>query len=336
MPAVIALIASVLMYVVIYAILSLGLNLQYGFTGVVNFTYYTFVAIGAYFAGVTAIGRPLDGSGESYILGLALPFPVPILIGAIVAAALGGALALVVFRRLRSDYLAIVTLTAGTVAFDVVNNTNSLFNGSNGIYGVSAPLSSALGVPLQDSYLVMLPLGLVLLGICWLVAHYIRNSPYGRILRAVRDNRDVSEAFGHSALRHQITMMLLGCLFAGIGGALTIEFVGALSPSGWETVETFIVWAAVIVGGSGNNLGTIVGALIVQGIIIQGTLYLPSFGSQELVPAIRNIAIGVLVILVLYFRPQGLFPEKRRLYDDSYSRGDESTGPRRKEVTGHA
>ena len=307
--------SSIVMYVIVYMILTLGLNLQYGFTGIVNFTYYTFVAIGAYMAGVTSMGPAPAGSGETYILGLNLPFPVPIVIGGLAAAALGGLLALVVFRRLRSDYLAIVTLAAGTVALDVVNNSNSIFGGSNGIYGVSAPLSSAFGLPPQDSFMVMIPIGLVILAICWWVAHSIRNSPYGRILRSIRDNPNVAEAFGHRGLRHQFTMMVVGCLMAGVGGALTIEFVSALSPSGWQTVETFIVWSAVIVGGAGSNFGVMLGAIIVQGVIIQGTLFLPSFGNQELVPAVRALAIGLLVILVLYFRPEGLIPEKRRFYD---------------------
>jgi branched-chain amino acid transport system permease protein len=307
--------SSVIMYVIVYMILTLGLNLQYGFTGIVNFTYYTFVAVGAYIAGVTALGRPQPGTGELYILGANLPFPIPILLAGLAAGALGGALALVVFRRLRSDYLAIVTLAAGTVALDVATNSNSIFGGSNGIFGIPTPLAGVLGVPLQNSYMVMIPIGLVVLAICWWISHSIRNSPYGRILRSIRDNPDVAEAFGHRVLRHQLVMMLVGCFMAGVGGALTIEFVSAMSPSGWQAVETFIVWAAVIVGGSGNNLGAALGALIMQGVIIQGTLFLPSFGNQELVPAIRALAIGLLVILVLYFRPQGLIPEKRRFYD---------------------
>ncbi|MDA8345278.1 MAG: branched-chain amino acid ABC transporter permease [Thermaerobacter sp.] len=312
--------ATVLMYVIIYAILSLGLNLQYGTTGIVNFTYYTFVAIGAYFAGVTAMGAPPPGSGEAYILGWSLPFPIPLIIGGLMAGVAGGLLALIAFRRLRSDYLAIVTLSAGTVVFDIVNNATNLFNGSDGIYGVPAPWVQTFGLPPQDSYLVLIPIGLVVLAICWLIVHLIDGSPYGRTLRAIRDNRDVAEAFGKNAFRHQMGAMILGCVFAGLGGALTVEFVGALDPGGWTTVETFIVWAAVILGGAGSNIGVVLGALIVQGVIIQGTLFLPAFGGEALVPALRNIAIGVLVIVVMYFRPQGLIPERRHRYDRLFGR----------------
>lgn len=302
---------TVLMYVIIYAILSLGLNVQYGVTGIVNFTYYSFVAVGAYVAGVTSMGPSPAGSGETYILGWTLPFPVPIVFAAVIAGLLGGLLAVTVFRRLRSDYLAITTLCAGTVAFDIVTNATGLFNGPNGIYGVSTPLASQLGVPPQNDYLVLIPIGLVILGIVWWVAHCIDRSPYGRTLRAIRDGRDAAEAFGKPTLRLQLGVMVLGCAIAGIGGALTVEFVGAFNPSAFETVETFIIYAAVILGGPGNNLGVMLGAVLIQGVIIQGSLYLPTIGSETLVPAVRNIVIGGMVILVLYFRPSGLIPERR-------------------------
>lgn len=299
------------MYVVIYAILSIGLNLQYGVTGIVNFTYYSFVAIGAYVAGVTSMGPAPSGSGETYVLGWTLPFPVPIVAAAIIAGGGGGLLALTVFRRLRSDYLAITTLCAGTVAFDIVTNSTGLFNGPNGIYGVSTPLASTFGVPPQNDYFVLIPIGLVLLGIVWWVAHCIDLSPYGRTLRAVRESRNAAEAFGKPTLRLQLGVMVLGCAIAGIGGALTVEFVGAFNPSAFETVETFIIYAAVILGGPGSNLGVMLGAVLVQGVIIQGSLYLPAIGAESLVPAVRNMVIGAMVIFVLYFRPTGLIAEKR-------------------------
>lgn len=315
MNAIVQLLATGLMYVVIYAILSLGLNLQFGFAGIVNFTYYTFVAAGAYLAGVTAMGPPNPTSGETYILGWSLPFPLPLIVGVVAAAMLGGVLAMIAFRRLRSDYLAIVTLCAGTVAFDIANNTGTLFNGPDGIYGVTTPFLTALHLAPQQSYLVLVPIGLICLVICWLVMAAIDRSPYGRTLRAIRDNPDVAEAFGKDTFRYRLGAMVLGCAFAGLGGALTVFFVGAMNPSGWTTVETFIVWTAVILGGAGNNLGVLLGAVLVQGVIIQGTLYLPTMGNQELLPALRNIAIGTLVILVLYFRPRGLLPERRHFYD---------------------
>lgn len=303
--------ATGFMYVVIYAILSLGLNLQYGVTGIVNFTYYSFVAVGAYVAGVTSVGPAPSGSGETYILGWTLPFPIPIVLSALMAGVLGGLLAVTVFRRLRSDYLAITTLCAGTVAFDIVTNDTGLFNGPNGIYGISTPLASQFNVPPQNNYLVLIPIGLVLLAIVWWVAHCIDRSPYGRTLRAIRDGRDAAEAFGKPTLRLQLGVMVLGCAIAGIGGALTVEFVGAFNPSAFETVETFIVYAAVILGGPGNNVGVMLGAVLIQGIIIQGSLYLPTIGAETLVPAIRNGVIGAMVILILYFRRSGVVPEQR-------------------------
>jgi branched-chain amino acid transport system permease protein len=303
--------ATAFMYVIIYAILSIGLNLQYGVTGIVNFTYYTFVAIGAYVAGVLTLGKPPAGSGETYILGLNLPFPIPIVLAALVAGLFGGLLALTVFRRLRSDYLAITTLCAGTVAFDIVTNSTGLFNGPNGIYGVPTPLASTFGVPPQNTYMVLIPIGLVILALVWWVAHCIDLSPYGRTLRAIREGRDAAAAFGKNTLRLQLGVMILGCAIAGIGGALTVEFVGAFNPSAFETVETFVVYAAVILGGPGNNLGVILGAVLVQGVIIQGSLYLPTIGAESLVPAIRNMVIGGMVILVLYFRPRGMVGETR-------------------------
>src|SRR5487761_1242792 len=125
----------------LYSILNWGLNLQFGRTGILNFAYIAFVAVGAYFTGVLSLGQPIPGSGQSYILGSTLPFPVPLLIGGFAAPALGLFIGLIGFRRLRSDYLAIVMISLSIVLYDVVTNYVPLFDGADGLNGVPEPLA---------------------------------------------------------------------------------------------------------------------------------------------------------------------------------------------------
>ena len=106
--------------------------------------------------------------------------------------------------------------------------------------------------------------------------------------------------------------MVIGAVFVGIGGVLTIWFITALAPAGWGPSETFVIWAALIVGGMGNNKGAVVGSFLVAVLFNEATRFLPSIsGFPSLIPEIRNICIGALVILTLRFRPQGVLPERK-------------------------
>jgi ABC-type branched-subunit amino acid transport system permease subunit len=304
--------ATLAVYFLIYTVLTLGLNIQYGYTGILNFTYILFMALGAYIAGVTSLSPAAVGSGQEYILGWNLPFPIPLLLGGLGAGAVGALMGLVVFRRLRSDYLAVVTFALGFIAYDFVGNFTPLFDGFQGIIGVPEPWSNAFGLNIDTYTYFFVAVCAVIVAILWLISTRLQKSPVGRTLRAIREDSDQAEALGKNTFKYKMFALVLGCVYAGIGGALTIEFTGAMNPSGWTSFETFILFAALIVGGRGSNLGAVLGTLLFPTILVEGTRLLPQLQSNpELVAALRNVVIGAGLLIAMYLRPEGLIPEAR-------------------------
>jgi ABC-type branched-subunit amino acid transport system permease subunit len=309
--------ATLAVYFLIYCVLTLGLNITFGMAGIFDFSYITFMAIGAYFAGV-AVLPPSNVPGLQWILGLNLGFPVDLLIGALAAGVFGLLIGLVAIRRIRSDYLAMVLVAVWTITWSVTSTTIGLFNGQQGLIGVPQPFEAQLGVNPNDYVFVFIPIAAAALAILFAVAYCIERSPFGRALRATREDQDVAAAFGKRTVRLRLTAMVVGSVYAGVAGALTIEFLSAMSPNAWAIIETVIIFSALIVGGRGNVFGAVLGALLVRILIIEGTGLLPTLPDHpELIGATRNILIGLLVIVVLYFRPQGVIPERRRRYFES-------------------
>ncbi|MDA8063539.1 MAG: branched-chain amino acid ABC transporter permease [Actinomycetota bacterium] len=305
-------IATLGVYFFIYNIFCLGLNIQFGYAGILDFTVITFMAIAGYFAGVAVLGPPQRGSEIFYILGLNLPWPIALVIGVVAAGTLGFLIGLVALRRLRSDYLAIVTLASGSIVYGIVNNDNKIFDGAAGLVGVPQPYTSIFGFNPNTYTWYFLIICAVMMLLCWFVAERIYRSPLGRTMRAIREDMDVAEAFGKDAFRVRMLAMVLGCMMVGVGGVLTLAYVSALSPAGWSTGETFVIWAALIVGGRANNLGAIVGSFLVAVLFNEATRFLPTIpGDPNLISNIRNMCIGGLVILTLWLRPQGVIPERK-------------------------
>lgn len=315
MQAIIYYLLTMAIFFCIYAVYCWGLNLQYGMTGILNFTYITFVAIGAYFAGVTALGKPVAGGmGGQYILGWNLPFPIPPILGGIAAAILAVAVGYIGLRRLRSDYLAIATVSVGQIVYMIIGNDSPLFNGWDGITGVPAPYQSTTGLKHDPYQWVFLAISIVICLIAYWVVQRLTHSPYGRILRSIREDEDVASALGKDVFRYKMSAFIIGCVFAGVGGAMTVEYIGAFNPSGWTTMETFIIWAAMLVGGSGNNRGMILGAFFVPVLFTEVTRWIEIPAHPLLMNSLRGMAIGFLMIIVVRFRPQGVFPEKKRVF----------------------
>jgi ABC-type branched-subunit amino acid transport system ATPase component len=153
--------------------------------------------------------------------------------------------------------------------------------------------------------------GLVAL-VMWAIMGRITRSPMDRTLRAIRDDPDVVRSLGKSPFRYQMTSLLVGSFYAGVGGGLIMYFVDAFNTSSWTTPETFVIFAAIIVGGLGSNVGAIAGALVVPVIFVELPKLLPQIGNNPtLLPEIDNMLIGALLIATLWFRPQGIVPEPR-------------------------
>ncbi|MEA2683706.1 MAG: branched-chain amino acid transport system permease protein [Chloroflexota bacterium] len=309
-------IATILAYFIIFNILTWGLNIQFGYAGIPNFTYITFMAMGAYVTGATGLPRPTAGfQYVQYILGYSWPFPITLLAGAVGAGALAFLLGLITLRRLRTDYLAIVTFSLGFILYDVVGTFVPLFNGFDGLFGVPQPLADVFQLDPNTYPYFFIPLSLVIMLICWLVANRIFDSPLGRTMRAIREDVEVAEALGKDSFRFRIIALIVGCVFAGVAGGLTIEFVTAFNPSGWTAPETFVIFAACLVGGKANNRGAVLGAFLVPVIFFEGSRFIPVPPDHPLLLAgIRYMVIGTLLIGVLWFRPEGLLPEKKKAF----------------------
>jgi branched-chain amino acid transport system permease protein len=292
----------------INGIMVVGLNLQYGYTGLLNFAFYTYVAIGAYIAGVSTAG-PTPGAGITWILQWSLPWYLGLLLGGLAAAALGAVVFSFTVRRLRSDYLAIVTVSAAFIAYNVINNYIPLFNGANGIFNV--PYITGDTVVTSEEYsLIMLALAAGLLALFVFVSRRIFRSPYGRLLRSIREDEVVAAAFGRTIWPPQLWVFVIGCFAAGIAGGIFVFYITAWSPTAFLPLESFFILAALIIGGSGNYFGALLGAFVVIEGLNELSRYTPSFGRPELAGAFRAFTIGLVLILVLRFRPEGLIPER--------------------------
>jgi len=307
-------VTTLLVYLAVDIIACWGLNLQYGVTGILNFAYIVFQAAGAYTAAVLTLGPSSTGSFQHYIGGASLPFPIPI----IAAGAVGAALSLVVgaftLRRLRADYQAMIMLVVSLIAINVATNQIDLVNGSAGLSLVPKPLKDTLNLSLVDYQWFYAGMMAVFCVIVFLFVNQITRSPLGRTLRAIRDNEYSAAALGKDVTRFRLLAFALGGAIAGISGALLVEFIGAWSPGAWTYAETFVLFTAVIVGGTGNNLGVALGALLVPVVFLEATRFLPPIGYPGLIDALQWVAVGLLALIFLWFWPRGVLPERRRRF----------------------
>jgi branched-chain amino acid transport system permease protein len=303
-------VTTLLIYLFIDIMGVLGLNLQFGVAGIINFAYIVFVAVGAYTAAVLSLGPDYPENFQHYVFGASWPFPLPI----IAAGAPSGLLSLVVgvisLRRLRSDYQAMVMLVLSLIATLVASNASGLVNGPAGLATVPPPLFDQLGLSQLDYQWVYAAWAGFLTVLTYLFVRGITKSPLGRTLRAMRDNDRAAAAIGKGIVGLRLIVFVVGGVIAGVSGAVFVEFIGAWSPGSWLYPETFVFLAAILVGGVANNWGVMVGTLLVPVGFLEATRYLPKILYPGFVEAMQWVCVGVLILLFLWFRPQGLFPEK--------------------------
>jgi branched-chain amino acid transport system permease protein len=307
---------NLLIYAAVDAMACLALNQQFGIAGVTNFGFIIFQATGGYTAAILAMPPDTANGGfQSYIGGWNLPFPFP-WIGATVA---GGLIALpftfLVGRRLRGDFAAIGLLVTAVLLNLLVTNYVPLFNGDAGLALIPQPLQGEFN-PLASGY--KWGLTVVALLLCAAVYWFLRRiteSPYGRSLRAMRDNDVVADALGKNLFSLRTGMLVLGGAIAGLSGGVLVSYITTWSPAAWGYAETVVLFAAVIIGGAGNHLGAILGAILVPVGFEEATRYIPNSNNlpPNLIPSLQWVAIGLLIVLFLWFRPQGILPERKRV-----------------------
>jgi branched-chain amino acid transport system permease protein len=322
-------ISTLLVYFGVDILAVWSLNLQYGLTGIYNFSWIIFQAIGAYTAGVLTLG-PSSGNGgfQRYILGATIPYPLPLLIAGAVAGLISLPVGYVALRRLRADYQAMVMLVISVIATLVVENVTGLFNGTAGISLIPQPLSSPLNLSSLAYQWFYVLITAAVCAVVYVFVHRVTSSPLGRALRAVRDNEAAAEALGKHVTRLRMFSFVFGNVIAGISGALLVQFIGAWSPGSWLYVETLVILTAIIVGGTGNNAGVIFGALLVPIAFNEATRFIPaSVGPAGLIDALQWIVIGLLALVFLWFWPRGIIPERRRRFPVPASRASGEASP---------
>ncbi len=306
---------TLLVYTGVDVIAVLALNLQYGVGGILNFAFVVFIAIGAYVAAVLTAG-PASASGgyEHYILGATLPWPLPLLAAFLAGGALAFLVGLFALRPSRSDYQGMVLLAVSLIASVLVTSEVNLFNGASGLSLVPQPLNSVLHLGLVDYGWFYCALTATTVLLVVLFVHRLTASPWGRLVRAMRENPTAVRSLGGNVERLRMEAFVLGGALAALSGALLVQFLGAWAPTSWETTETFFFFVCVVVGGLGSNLGAALGAVLVLTVLDNGLQYLPILEYSSDVGALQAIFFGLVVIAFLWFRPRGLVPERRRRF----------------------
>jgi len=289
-----------------FAIIVLGLNLQWGFTGLFNVGVAGFVAVGAYTSAILTTPPIADRIGG---------FGWPVAAGwlaAMAASGLAGLLIGAVALRLRDDYLAITTFGVAVTIQLVATNAQRLTGGPFGVQFIPKPLQGWLGTGLPWT-LGYLALTLALLALVYVALEKLVRSPWGRVLRAIREDEDAAASLGKRAFFFRLQSFVIGSALMGLGGAVYAHFVGYIAPEDFLPILTFQLWAMLIVGGSGNNRGAVLGAFVVWGFwtaaggLLRGMV--PQ-AEQARAAALQVVLIGVLIALMLVLRPRGLLGEE--------------------------
>ncbi|MFC4408550.1 branched-chain amino acid ABC transporter permease [Haloarchaeobius iranensis] len=350
-----------------YALLSLGLNSQWGFTGLINFSVAAFFGIGAYGTVLlSASSSPvrealLDAGVPGVLLNPVVGLVVAIVVAGLIAVAIG-----IPTLRLRADYLAIASLGLAEVIRLIVLNQQDWTNGSAGVRGIpsffvgwpvlsdfpsampevvvdlvpggsvtlSPPLIDwgltfgqdiVLGTPFWRA-LLNVSLVLVFLGASYGVLRRVHRSPWGRVLRTIRADEDLARALGKDTYSFKMQSFVLGSLVMALAGVFYAHLNLYVSPGDLDPITTFYVWVAVILGGSGSNRGALFGGFVVVAIR-EGTRFFSDLGSiifdvgsTEVVISLgieggpmRLLLIGVIIVVLMRFRPEGLLPPQREL-----------------------
>jgi neutral amino acid transport system permease protein len=337
-----------------YAIFSLGLNLQWGYTGLVNFGHVAFMTIGAY----TTVLLSIAG----------VPPIFAAIVGGLLAAVMGLAIGLSTLR-LREDYLGIVTIGVSEMVRMAIQNTSWLTNGTAGILGYPILLKFQPTYPTKIFYIVLLSIvmggtvwsltqwlrkdlkrwwqaalaiggcmavwisgsmslynytteaGLMLASLIFLALLYIGlekliNSPWGRVLKAIREDEEVPKALGKNVFWYKLQALMLGGGIAGIAGAFQAWRITNVYPEGFEPIVTFNAWTMVALGGAGNNVGVILGAIVFWAYdtvtrldVIKNVL---PFSSDQM-GAFRIMIVGLILMLIMLWKPQGLLGNRDEL-----------------------
>jgi len=281
----------------IYALMALGLNVIWGMAGQVNLGLVGFFAVGAYASALLT-------------LKLGVPIAVGVLAGALTAAAVGAVMSLVT-ARLRGDYLAIVTLGFAEAIRIVASNEIWLTNGTDGLSGIPGPWRADLSPEAFNLYYLCLIAALVI--VVFALIDRLGHSPFGRVLRAIRDDEQAASVAGKPTLAFKVKAFAFGSAVLGLAGALYGHYTSYIAPDLFLPLLTLYITLALLVGGVGNNRGAVLGGVVVVTFLESTRFLVPLVPGLTHVQgaALRELMISAALIVVLRLRPQGLLPEAR-------------------------
>jgi branched-chain amino acid transport system permease protein len=286
-----AYLVAVAIFALLYMLMALGLNLQFGFTGLINFGHVGFLAIGAYCSALlTLAGWPI-----------ALGIAAAIVLGALVAWPLG-----LLTLRLRDDYLAIVTLGFSESLRIAIQEEKWLTKGVQGLTNIPR-LFAELGIG-KGAEIATLGLLLAFNLAAVLAIYRLVRSPYGRLIQAIRDDEDAVKALGKDPARFKIEVFVIGAGMAGAAGAVYAHYIAYISPEQFLPLMTFYAWMAIIMGGVGRVSGAVLGTLLLM-TFIEGSRFLRDvapFIPEVQMASLRLAAVGLALILFTLYRPQGI------------------------------
>ena len=288
----------------IYGVMALGLNLQWGLTGLFNIGVAGFFAIGAYVSAIMTTaetGKHLGGYGMPFALGLV----AAMIASGIIAWGIGR-----ICIRLRSDYLAIATIGIAEILRLILKNEGWATNGARGISNIPRPFETLPGSLAPLSYMILV---LALVAVLYWFLERGQKAPWGRVMRAIRDNEPAVRAAGKNVERFRIEAFIIGSALMGLGGALTAHFIKFVGPEATDPLmTTFLLWVMLIVGGSGNNVGALVGAGVIWTAWSATELITARFTGDWAVrvPFLRLFLIGLILQIVLQKFSRGIVPEK--------------------------
>jgi branched-chain amino acid transport system permease protein len=300
----------------IYALLALGLQLNVGFTGITNFGQAGFMAIGAYTMALLTVD-----TGISFWLSLPISMLTAMAFGVLVG---------LPSLRLREDYFAIATIASAELVRIVAQNAQSLTGGNQGFFcnddqtkcfddtwtfhtskTISGWLES-LGWDNPDSLAPLLLVTILCVVIVTVALRYTQGSPWGRVLRAIREDEDAARALGKNALSYKLQSLAISAGIAAVAGWLLALDLATIHPTDFEPLVTFFAYSVLILGGLANYWGVIFGSIILW-TLLEGTRFVEIFKDDNDTAALRFAIVGLVLILLMAFRPQGMFGKKEEM-----------------------
>ena len=284
----------------IWAILAVSLNLVVGFTGLLSVGHVGFFGLGAYTVAVLTSDAAYEQLRTEAISTFGLPFfaalPIAILLAGLVALAVG-----IVFNRFRDDIFVLVSFGFAIIAFNLFLNLRSVTRGAFGIHEIARP---EIGPWAFDDELQFLALVAAFLGLVVLISWFIVTSSFGRVLTAIREDEQATEVFGYQVTHFKLAIWVISAMMAGLAGGLFASWTTFIDPNSFILLESMLLVCIVILGGLATIWGSLLGAIVF--VLLEEGMRFIGFLPAEYVGQARQVVLGILLVILMLFRPQGL------------------------------